>query len=1232
MRFKKIELIGFKSFADKTIFDFSSGITAILGPNGCGKSNIVDAVKWVLGEQKAKSLRGGEMADVIFSGSERRKPMGMAEVSLYFDNEDNLLPVDFNEVCITRRLYRSGESEYLINKQRCRLRDIKDLFMDTGVGTSAYSFIEQGKVEALLAAKPHERRVVFEEAAGISKYKARRKETLSRLERTEQYLLRVNDIVEEVDKRIRSVSRQAQSARRYQRLSEELRDARGRLYVCKWNKENEKSSDISTKLAELSQLKGREEIQSGNIGHELTDLQKSEMDIEEKLSEHEKSLMALQQEVTKSESEKARVQERVISLEKESASLLEQADNLSHRITALEKEKEELLATRTELDSATTQLAESISITTKKHDYLAEYINQSEHRIESAREELSQVRSQKGEISSNKARFDSEAETLQARKSSVAERIETLNRKDSALKAEQDELNASSSRLAENENRIQEGLKVDKDQVEILRKGGENAAAEISKLENTKSAKESRHATLLELENSMAGFFRGVRSAVEAWKNGTTECSDIEGVVADLFNVNQEYAVAIETALGSSQQNIITNTAHGAKQAISYLKHNQLGRATFLPLNKIKPRDAADSFIKGKPGVIGEAIDLVAYDSRYKSAAEYLLNGIIVIEDLDQALKLREEGISYRMVTLDGDVINPAGAMTGGRENSQKAGLITRKSEMEELKTELSVLDRQLTSALSERDRVIAELLQLNNQIRENETALEQISSQVREAQNLLSGKTAELASLSEEISGISGEVSTINTRLEEIEQQSISLREQEQEKSRKEFELQEIIEKSAPELTGRKQEAEASAAELTKIKIAYAEKVQKLHDVNERLTNLDSDTRDRREESERCLSRAENSRSEKSQLEAKSVELEEQVAGWLSKRNSSEIIYNELRQNLGNLRAALEEKRTEERATNKRITDIAESISNLKIEERECALKLEAVQEKVREELELSSITELIEMLDNEEDEIAEEYVNEISDNENPQKSEDQLEQQELIEPVFTEGELEEKVAELQDKIRRIGPVNHKAIEELSELKARSEFLSSEKDDLDLAREDLESLIDRLNNECRKKFDDTFYKVKENFQLLFKRLFGGGKADLILEDNEDPLDAGIEIVARPPGKEPKSISLLSGGEKALCAVALLFAIFRSKPSPFCILDEVDGPLDESNIDRYMDAVREFSLDSQFIIITHSKRTMSMTDIIYGVTQSEPGISKKMSLKFEEENEAQLEEANTGVA
>lgn len=1241
MRFKKIELVGFKSFADKTVLDFSSGITAILGPNGCGKSNIVDAVKWVLGEQKAKSLRGSEMADVIFSGSERRKPMGMAEVNLFFDNEDGVLPVEFNEVCVTRRLYRSGESEYLINKQRCRLRDIKDLFMDTGIGTSAYSFIEQGKVEALLAAKPTERRIVFEEAAGISKYKARRKETLSRLDRTEQYLLRVNDIVEEVEKRIRSVSRQAQSAKRFQRLSDELKVAKGRLYVCKWEKENVKSDDIKSKISELSQLKSREEILSGTIGAKLTELQKQEMDIEEKLASHEKALFELQQEVTKGESEKARVQERMLSLEKESANLLEQAQVLRSRLENIDQEKGRLGSEKGELEKTTNELAQKIESVNAGHLESVNKITELEKELENSRESLSEIRNQKGALNADKARFESEHDTLSTRKETIKNRNESLFTRRDTLNSEVTGLRTEFEGFTATENELKEKLVEFKQKADNLRTSGEECAQNISKFENEKSAKESRLNTLQELENSMAGFFRGVRSAIEAWKNGVSDCRDIEGVVADLFSVNQDYALAIETALGSSQQSIITNTAYGAKSTIEYLKRERLGRVTILPLDKIKSHSKVDSRFKSMQGVVGEAIDLVTFDSKYYPAAEYLLNGILIIENLDRALQLRDEGANFRMVTLDGDVINPAGAMTGGKDNSQKAGLITRKSEMDELSAAINEIDSKLADIVAKRDRIIAMMLELNNNIRSSEEELAETSLKSRETENTLSAKVAELGGLQEEASGIDAELREIDERINGIAERSSELTGKEEELVNQETLLSERITKISPELSELKNTANEVNSALTQTRVEYAEKVQKLQDVCSRIESLERDVVERLDEAEYCEQKAKAALEEKTSLVSKSTELESFVGEWLSKRNNSENQLNEFRQELGNLRAELEEKRTEERATNKRITDTSESISALKIEERECSMRLESVLERVREELELNNIDALREMLAEENEEYEEDYINDLDDAEDSEEADVDSEANqesevasESAEPVeFSEKDLETIVFDLQEKIRKIGPVNHQAIEELAELKARSEFLGSERDDLDNAREDLENLINRLNDECRKKFDETFNSVKENFQLLFRRLFGGGKADLILEDNDDPLDAGIEIIARPPGKEPKSISLLSGGEKALCAVALLFAIFRSKPSPFCILDEVDGPLDESNIDRYMDAVREFSQESQFIIITHSKRTMSMTDIIYGVTQSEPGVSKKMSLKFDkEETEQELEEAGTGVA
>ncbi len=1232
MNFKKIEMVGFKSFADKTVFDFSSGLTAILGPNGCGKSNVVDAVKWVLGEQKAKSLRGGEMLDVIFSGSERRKPMGMAEVSLFFDNEDGTLPVEFNEVCITRRLYRSGESEYLINKQRCRLKDIKDLFMDTGIGTSAYSFIEQGKVEALLAAKPNERRIVFEEAAGISKYKARRKETIARLDRTEQYLLRVNDIVDEIEKRIRSVSRQAQSAKRFQRLNEELKETRGKLYVMRWEDENEKITSITHQLSELNELKVNEEMRSGAVGNQLTELQKQEMDIEQQLSIHEKEFKELQQEVFKSESEKARAEERSIALGRESVSLTEQAEALQGRIQNLDVEKSELEASKQELGKLTEELSQNVETDQTKYKAIVENIAELESSLESTRSELTDIKNKKSEILSGKARIDSEANTLVARRDTIQARLDSLREKKTFLETSKEELKLKCDDAIKKENEINEALNRNKLAVEDLRKKGEEIASAISSLENNKSGRESRLSTLKELENSMAGFFRGVKGAIEGWKNGKSECSDIEGVVADLFTVNSDCALAIETALGSGQQSIITNTAYGAKQAIGYLKRERKGRATFLPLDKIKGRHSVDGHLKTKDGVLGEAIDLVSFDSKYQAVAEYLLNGILIVESLDMAMQLRNNdrsAMNVRMVTLDGDVINPAGAMTGGRENSQKGGLITRKSEMDELSDFLTELETKLVSSKSNRDGVLAELVKTSSTIKQLEGELSDINRLSREYQNSLASKTAEFSGIADEVLGIESELNDISRRLEAIKGNAEELTVDIEQINCKEAELADKNDLVAPRLNDLKQQADDTSTALTNLKVTYAEKVQKLQDVNSRLESLGRDSHSREEEARRCEEKALIAKTEKVKIDEEIVALQDTVGEWLSKRNQSEAKYNELRQTLGDFKAKLEENRSEERAINRRISEITESINKLNIEERECALRIEAVIEKVREELDISDIETLKTMLEENNEEYIEEYVNDSEEGESEHG--EQEEQQKLVDPIITSRELEHKVNELQEKIRKIGPVNHQAIEELAELKARAEFLGSERDDLSSARSDLDQLIERLNNECRKKFDDTFVKVRENFQLLFKRMFGGGKADLILEDNEDPLDAGIEIIARPPGKEPKSLSLLSGGEKALCAVALLFAIFRSKPSPFCILDEVDGPLDESNIDRYMAAVREFSEESQFIIITHSKRTMSMTDTIYGITQSEPGISEKISLKFDKQEEKQTPIAE-GVA
>jgi chromosome segregation protein len=1160
--------------------------------------------------------------------------MGMAEVNLYFDNSDGVLPVDYNEVCVTRRLYRSGESEYLINKQKCRLRDVKELFMDTGIGTSAYSFIEQGKVEALLAAKPHERRIVFEEAAGISKYKARRKETLSRLDRTEQYLLRVDDIVEEVEKRIRSVSRQAQSAKRFQRLTEELNDTRGKLYITRWNNENERLGTINEKLKELNELRTKEEMSAGSMGAALTELQSKEMEIEQNIAEKDRALMSLQENVTEAESERARVSERIISLEKEALNAEEQAASLRGRLENIDIEKARLRTEREELEKKVEELSEEVNGADSTHREKMEKINILERQLEENRNSLSTLREERSQTQNTLARLEAEAESLRNRKTNIETRHSSLFENEETLQKEVNILKDSLENLKRDELDLKERLAGCKKGIEDARRTGEECERELSRLQSERSSRTGRLSTLKELEASMSGFHRGVRAAMEGKKRNDNMCSDIEGIVADIFVAQPDVAVAIETALGGSQQNVITNTARGARDAIEYLKRNRAGRATFLPLDKIRGRKALSDQLVNLPGVVGEAIDLVDFDDKYMNAAEYLLGGILIVENLDRALQLRNnEGRGLRMVTLEGDLINPSGAMTGGKDSTQKGGLITRKSEMEELEAQMGEINSQISEAEAKRDKAIQKLMTANGIINELEEKLNFASENCRQKESEFSGKNAELTKLKEESGNIGGEISGIDTRVAEIEATSVELTQKLEDFATRETELSEAVLKASPEITEARRNAESGSEELTALKVRYAESTQKLGDVIERLENMEKDVEERLQEADYCDQRAASAREEREKLSETIEALKESVADLLQKRTTSEEAINTLRQELGNLKAEIEEKRENEKAANKRSNDIVQSINTLQLDERESTLKLQAISEKVKEELDIESVEELIERMEQggfgEEDEIEElENVEVVSTGEGYEEEEQAEEEKE---PELSEAELATLVAEIQEKIRKLGPVNHQAIEELAELKARNEFLSCEREDLDGAKQDLEELIGRLNNECRKRFDETFENVKENFQLLFRRLFGGGKADLILEECEDPLDAGIEIIARPPGKEPKAISLLSGGEKALCAVALLFSIFRSKPSPFCILDEVDGPLDESNIDRYMDAVREFSQESQFIIITHSKRTMSMTDIIYGVTQAEPGVSTKMSLKFEQ-GEVTEEEEKVEVA
>ena len=1234
MYLKQVTLYGFKSFADRTVFDMSKGITAVLGPNGCGKSNVIDAIKWVLGESSAKNLRGTQMQDVIFAGSAGRKPLGMAEVSLVFNNEDGSLPVEYNEVCITRRLYRSGESEYEINKQPCRKRDIRDLLLDTGIGMSAYSFIEQGRVEALLQAKPAERRLVIEEAAGISKFKVRRKESLARLDRTNQSLLRVNDIVEEIEKNVARVSRQAKNAKRHIQLNNDLR-------ACKTLHYTRQSADFIRSLDELGKQKAEiQELYSGasaraaELTNLLTQLTEEEMELSAKVEEGEREYREIQEQLKNIQIDLAANSERREALAGEKNSSEQRAAALQEKLDALAADT---AAARAELATAEAEF-EKYQNELNGQDGIRGELQRELSACEDRMAELTQltldITNRQNEIRTAEAQAETVVSELKKRLDEhnasemplkekeaqlAAEREELQKRYDEA-KANFDALNAKANNARENEKRMRQEAEREKDGLAAKRE-------RIAQLDSRRSA-------LQDLEDAHDGAFGGVKAALTAKDKGDTRCADIVGMVADLLTIPQQYAVAIETVLGGAAQNIVTRTARGASDCINYLKSNRAGRATFLPLDRITPRQPVREELLHLRGVVGEAYDLVDFQDENAKAVEYLLNGILVVENLDVARELNGGAArGVRLVTLDGEDISPHGAMTGGQGGQQRGGIIARKAEKDALTQQISELQKGLEqsqnrsrelleqAAAAERERMDAET-RLAQEI-QNSAAIERdLSVKESEYQRALTDRT---------------DFDTVKNRL------LAELTAANDTGVNYEIEKEELAAKdlaAADEKVAVQTRLKAARAKLDEIGNTQADvreargKAQgKVTEFTNRLQKNAEQEAEQGAELQTCREAAARAAADHAEVQAKLDELHTREAELLEKREHTQTGDIGDKEKLKGLREQLEEYRNEEKSVNNKMKDATEGLNAIELKNTDIKVRMESVAEKALAELEIADIAEKArEYLDSLDRPVSAATGEEIPD-ENAEKV--------LVDDVeiatLDGAALGELIGAIEDKIARLGPVNMCAIDELAELEAREEFLKVEQEDIQQACDHLTQMIDKLNNECDRKFEETFNAVRANFQDMFTYLFGGGQAELVLaepEPGEDQLDRGIEIIARPPGKSPKSISLLSGGEKALCAVALLFAIFRSKPSPFCILDEVDGPLDESNIDRFMEAVGNFTTETQFIIISHSKRTMSMVDTIYGVTQEQPGVSTRYSLKLtnDYEGKAGLKPEDTAEA
>jgi chromosome segregation protein len=1192
MQLKTLEMIGFKSFSDKTTITFQPGVTAVVGPNGCGKSNISDAIRWVLGEQSAKHLRGDKMEDVIFNGSENRKPLGMAEVTLRLSNIGGKLSSEFGqyeEIEITRRLYRSGESEYHINKIPCRLKDIRDLMMDAGVGARVHAIIEQEKVDHILSSKPQERRFLFEEVAGVMKYKARRQEALSKLESTQQNQLRVNDIITEVKRQLNSLDRQARKAERYQKLRGEMKDLDYRLASVEysalgdeWRTATEEFKNAEDEITELHATLGRIEAA----------IEESRADALS--AEHE--LSTLQHKIHETETALSRAEHRVEMSKSQIASLTEQRsrdiadrDYLKQEIVRVAERKtqheEETRGLAVSIDEKNAILAEQKEIL----DMLSGVVREKELSLDVTRvgvlNAMNASANEKTKISNLQTRIsqiDEQDERSLKDQQELAQKVVELSTQLIAKERGLEEIMTRKSAAEAERKQVVERL----EQALVRRKSVETG---LNDTKNRLAAQNSRLRSLIELEQSLEGYQKGVRTVMSAKKEASANerIGTIHGLVADMIETEPQYEVAIEAVLGDRLQYVVVDSQHDSLKAIDYLKAKSGGRSTFIPK---KPREIkTEPFVKnGHSGVIGSALNIVRYNESYGSVAQYLLGDVVVVDTMDTALYLwQKNGMHKTIVTLTGEILDPWGAVTGGTIEAIGTGMLTKRREIKDLEHEIA----ELTINEAKLD---AELLSLDAAIESDRKIEATLSQQIHNSDLEFVNEEKDRLGVRDEIGRIEDRMRTFEKEASDrallrsdlnaqIDASSEVLRQLEDGHSS----AQASIESLQSELTVKKETRETALAAITDIKMEIAALQEKQASASRGIDSLAQTETDLADRLARREIEIASIGGKLDELDALITEAESEITNHIGILESERKVLVTLQEAHSLKNQALQASEEQERQVRNDIETAQKRFSANEVKRTELRMKIEHLKDRIWStyhcELE-SVVTELGEF--------------EIN---------------------LDEARLQ--LDEYRQKIEQMGPINVDALQEYDELKERYDLLSAQQADINDSINNLKTTIAKLDGETRELFTEAFHSIQDKFREVFSLLFEGGRAELVLLEPENILESGIEIVAQPRGKKFQSITLLSGGERALTAIALLFAAFLVKPSPFCMLDEVDAPLDEANVTRFTRLIREMSNRSQFITITHNKRTMEMADALYGITMEEPGCSRVISAKLRETEE-----------
>lgn len=1187
MYFKQLELTGFKSFADRTVLRMEPGMTAIVGPNGCGKSNVLDSLRWVLGEQSSKALRGGSMQDVIFNGSENRHPMGMAEVSVTFDNGDSALPVDFAEVQVTRRLYRSGESEYLLNKAPCRLKDIQELFMDTGIGTQAYSLIGQGKMDLILSQKPEDRRFLFEEAAGIIKYKNRKRLAIRRLDNAEQNLLRLGDIIAELERQMRSLKRQVNAAIRYRELSGQLRELEIRAAWLYWRELTAKVERLRKEFSEAQDGYARVTARVGQLEARHEELSLSQLEGDQALAEKREAVAGIDREMGNIEREVGLLRQQVEFSGEQQKRAEEEAAAFRQRAGEAAANCEKTEAAVDEAQGELEAAAATFEGKQAEHGAAAE-------KVRAAEEKLELIRAETAARADDRAKAQTEVETLEVRLNGIAAELASLEERGASegerqqavereLEAGRKQEAAFNERLAEVEKARAEARESHEAKSNELR----DLNAQWQSLREQKSSLEARLRSLRELRDAYEGFAVGVRAIMRAKAENFPEADGVVGPAGDLISTEKTYERAVEAALGGSINNVIVNDADAAKRSIGFLRKHQAGRVTFLPLDIVRggAGDTGD-YLKGRKGVIGPALDFVQYEAVLQPAVENLLHSTLIVETLDDAIAIARRERRYpRLVTLDGEVVTSAGAVTGGRTKHESRGLLGRSAEIAELEDKTAALDRQITDSAERGEALTGEIQAAAQAMREREKEENALHGELGQLGVVLARKSTELDSLTESAASRA-------ERCEQLAAQQAALNEQKQAASEK----ADSLATGDASLRGQMEEAVAAASEARKAQERVGAELGDLRvqraGLEQRLEELRRDLERERRAREEALREA----AARDEAKDRQAEQEERIGAQIKEKLSKSAGLSEQRE-------AAQQRVNEATNDRKEVLDelsaVDEELKGLREQEREHQGKVHAL------ELDLRSSEEKIGHF---QERIAEAYQIALA----------QLAEEEVGTDEHDAETRDKLVADLRGKIARMGDVNLMAIEEYAQLEERYGFLTSQCEDLQKARDALMGVIARSDATIREMFMETFETVADQFREFFRILFNGGRARVYLLDEDDPLESGIEIEAHPPGKKPTSISLLSGGESAMTAIALLFSILKAKPTPFCVLDEVDAPLDDANIGRFLRIVDEFAEETQFIVITHNKQTMSKAGVMYGVTMQEKGVSQLISARLSE--------------